>query len=478
MRWLFVAEWAVRLVMFVVIVTRKRSAAPALAWLAVVAFLPFLGALAYLLLGEVRLGRHRTDEYQRLIDTVSTSPALRRQFTTHGHAVLRGPYRLIDNLARAVGAREPRPGNRLELVEDPTDLFARLAADIDDADHHCHLLYYIADDWRDDPVTAAVASALMRAATRGVECRVLLDAAGSRRFLRGDTCRRLRVAGVSVVELLPVNAVRALAARIDVRNHRKLAVVDGRVGYVGSHNLTDPVYPGKEAFGDWLDISVRVQGPVVYDLQEVFLKDWAFSVGRLSADPMLFPPIDLSPDGVTASLLPTAPTMERSGLLDVIVQTLQLARERCVLTTPYFVPDDAILSAMRAAALRGVEVVLVVPKRGDNAVSQAAGRSHFGFLLDAGVQIWQYPGALLHAKTLTMDREFAILGSANLDARSFTLNFELALLVYDTDFASQLHYLQAEYLERAERVTKRSWAQRGPLRVLGDDVARLITPLL
>jgi cardiolipin synthase A/B len=478
MRWLFVAEWAVRLVMFVVIVTRKRSAAPALAWLAVVAFLPFLGALAYLLLGEVRLGRHRTYEYQRLMDTISGSPELRSQFARHGHATLRGPYRLIDNLARAVGAREPRPGNRIELVEAPIDLFARLAADIDGARHHCHLLYYIADDSLDDPATAGVAAALSRASNRGVKCRVLLDAAGSRQFLRGETCQRLRDAGVSVVELLPVNALRALAARIDVRNHRKLAVVDGRVGYMGSHNLTDAVYPGKEAFGDWVDVSVRAQGPVVYDLQEVFLKDWAFTAGALPADPLLFPPAEVAADGITASLLPTAPTTDRSGLLDVIIQTLQLARERCVLTTPYFVPDDAILHAMRAAALRGVEVVLVVPERGDHSVSQAAGRSHYGFLLEAGVQIWEYRGALLHAKTLTMDREFAILGSANLDARSFTLNFELALLVYDTDFASQLHYLQAEYLEQSERVTEVRWAERGALRVLGDDVARLITPLL
>lgn len=478
MRWLFVAEWAVRLIMFVVIVTRKRSAAPALAWLAVVAFVPFLGAMAYLLLGEVRLGRSRSAEYQRLVDTVSQSPELRRQFAQYGHVTLRGPYRLIDNLAGAVGAREPRPGTRIELVEDAADVFARLIADIDGSSHHCHLLYYIADDWNQDPVTNEVAAALIRATGRGVACRMLLDAAGSRRFLRGEVCRRLRAAGVAVVPMLPVSGLRALAARIDVRNHRKLAVVDGRVAYIGSHNLTDPIYPGKQAFGDWIDISARLEGPVVYDCQEVFLKDWAFSAGLLAADSGFFPTALVHAGGVAASLLPTVPTSGRSPLLDVIIQTLQLARHRCVLTTPYFVPDDALLTAMRAAALRGVEVVLVVPKRGDNALSQAAGRSHYGYLLEAGVEIREYPGGLLHAKTLTMDREFAILGSANLDARSFTLNYELALLVYDSDVASQLHYLQAEYVELAERVTASAWSRRGPVRVLGDNVARLITPLL
>ena len=188
--------------------------------------------------------------------------------------------------------------------------------------------------------------------------------------------------------------------------------------------------------------------------------------------------MDVEEDGVVASLLPTVPSLERTPLLDVILQTLQLARQRVVLTTPYFVPDDSILSAMRAASLRGVEVVLVIPKKSDHALTAAAGRSHYGYLLDVGVEVHEYPGALLHAKTLTMDREFAILGSANLDVRSFSLNFEMALLVYDTDFASELHYLQSEYLEKAESLTYQAWRKRSPLQRVADNVARLVTPLL
>lgn len=478
MRWLFVAEWVVRLLMFVVVVTRKRSTAPALAWLAVVAFVPFLGAIAYFLLGEVRLGRRRSARYQRLLDAVRTDPELRRQFAAAGQPALEGGYVTLASLAGGIGAREPRTGNRLELIDDAHALFARMAADIDAASHHCHLLFYIADDYLDDPLTLRVGEALIAARHRGVQCRLLLDATGSRRFLRGPLAQRLRRAGVSVRAALPVSALRAMAARLDLRNHRKLCVVDGRIGYMGSHNLTDPVYPGKEAFGEWMDASVRIEGPLVYDLQEVFLHDWAFSDRPLPPEPAFFPPAPWIEGGVAASLLPTAPSMDRAPLLDLILQTLHLARERVVLTTPYFVPDDSVLQAMRSAALRGVEVVLVVPKRGDHRLTQAAGRSHYAFLLDAGVQLWRYPGALLHAKTLTMDREFAILGSANLDVRSFSLNFELALLVYDTDFASQLHYLQSEYLEKAERVSAEAWSRRGGLRTFGDNVARLVTPLL
>ncbi len=479
MRWVFVAEWVVRLVMFLVIITRKRSVTAALGWLVVVAFLPFAGAVLYLMFGEVRLGHRRSREYESLVDAVQASPELRRQFQRLGTPELCEPYRTISRLACAVGALDPRPRNSMELANEPADLFGRMVADIDSAEHHCHLVFYIADDSDHDPITRAVADALVRARRRGVSCRLLLDASGSRRFLRGATCRRLRAGGVEVAAALPVNALRAMVARIDLRNHRKLAVIDGRVGYMGSHNLTDPVYPGKAAFGEWMDISVRVEGPVVYDIQETFLEDWAFNAGALPDDVAYFPPLDLPERGITASLLPTAPTRDRRApLLDVIVQTLQLARERVVLTTPYFVPDDALLAAMRTAALRGVEVVLVLPRRGDSKLTQAAGRSHYGYLLDAGVRILEYPGALLHAKTLTLDREFAILGSANLDVRSFSLNFELALLVYDTDFASQLHYLQEEYMEGADDVRPDAWARRGFLRTFGDNIARLTTPIL
>jgi cardiolipin synthase len=478
MRWLFVAEWVVRLVMFVVIVTRKRSANAALAWLAVVAFVPFLGAVAYLMFGEIRLGKRRSREYLHLREAMTLSPELRKQFARHGHASLAGRHRLLSNLAGAVGAREPRSGNRLELMDDPRQLFERMVEDIDGAEHHCHLLFYIADDYKNDAVTLAVSEALIRARQRGVDCRMLLDAAGSRRFLRGRLASRLRAAGVDVVAALPVNPFRGMVARLDLRNHRKLTVIDGHIGYVGSHNLTDPVYPGKEAYGDWMDASVRVSGPVVYDLQEVFLHDWAFSARTLAPDPSFFPPMDVATDGVTASLLPTAPSMDRTPLLDVILQTLQLARDRVVLTTPYFVPDDSMLAAMRAAALRGVEVVLVVPKKSDHALTAAAGRSHYGYLLDVGVRIHEYPGALLHAKTLTLDRKFAIVGSANLDVRSFSLNFELALLVYDANFASELHYLQSEYMDRAERLSYPAWRNRGPVQRVADNVARLVTPLL
>ncbi len=470
-----IAEWIVRLAMFVVVILRKRSAAAALAWLVVVAFVPFVGALAYFMFGEARLGIRRSLHYQRMEEALGRSPELLEQFRDVAQPELGEPHRTLARLSANTGGSEPLAGNDVELHADTGALFRAVVDDIDRAERHCHLLFYIAHD---DEVGRQVGEALVRARRRGVTCRMLLDAAGSRVFFRARLCRELREAGVEVVPLMPVSFLRASAPRIDLRNHRKLIVVDGRVAYTGSHNLSTPTYRGKERYGDWIDASVRVRGPVVHELQEVFLHDWVYSTGRRPDEEDVFPLYEHGERDVVAAVMATGPTTPEAPLMDVVVQTLHMAQSRVVLTTPYFVPEDGLLSAMRSAARRGVEVILVVPERSDQWIVQAAGRAHYGHLLRNNVMIYEYPGALLHAKTLTMDRQFAMMGSANLDVRSFQLNFELSLLVYDTDFASELHFLQTEYISRCHALDLERWRRRGPATILGDNVAKLVTPIL
>jgi cardiolipin synthase len=302
---------------------------------------------------------------------------------------------------------------------------------------------------------------------------------GSREFLRGPLCAELRAAGVEVAAALPVSLLRAAAARVDLRNHRKLAVLDGRVAYTGSHNVSMPIYPRKARYGAWVDATVRLEGPSVHDLQEVFLEDWHFATEKLPADDRLMPLIEgVPPANVPIQVLPTGPENRESPLADVLLQALRAARERVVLTTPYFVPDEAFVATLRSAAMRGVQVSIVVPKHSDHALAQAAGRSQYGYLLEAGVKVFEHTAGLLHSKTLTVDGQMAVIGSANLDVRSFLLNFELCVLVYDPDFASQLHFLQASYVDASEALTIGAWKARGRGRVLWDNTAKLMGPLL
>ena len=472
---LILAEWIVRLVMFVVIVMRKRAPAKALGWLTIVAFVPFAGTVAYFMLGELRLGRRRELEYTEFEDALAASPRLRQRLRDVYQPKLAERDQTLAHLVERVGGTPPYGGHDVELIGDTDALYRRVCDDIDRAWHHCHLLFYIAND---DAIGRAVADALIRAQERGVTCRLALDAAGSRVFLRSATAGRLREAGVAVIPLMPVSALRAAVARLDLRNHRKLVVIDGRVGYTGGHNLSTPRYPGKERFGDWIDVSVRISGPLVNELQEIFLHDLAFNGLEVAPEEEFFPS-GASMDGrVTGSLLPTGPILPELPLVDVITQAMSGALERVVLTTPYFVPNEAVLAALRSAALRGVEVVLVVPKRSDHGITQAAGRSQYGYLLEAGVQILEFDEGLLHAKTMTVDRDMAMISTANLDLRSFELNFELALLVFDSDFASELHYLQSDFIERSHALTLAEWAARPfPLR-LADNAAKLISPIL
>ncbi len=474
--YIYYAEWAARIVMSVVIVLRRGSPSTALAWLVVVLAMPIVGTVAYVLVGENRLGRKSSRLHRSVVEKLSR--ALGRTISEAHVATSDLPpaMRLISNLAEGLGAKPPVGSNDLALVQEAEDLAAQLVSDIETAADHCHLLYYI---FNVDSVGRRVGEALVRASGRGVQCRVLVDAVGSKVFLRSSLARDLQAAGVEVAGALPVNPFRAVFERLDLRNHRKLAIIDGRVGYVGSHNISEPLYPKKARFGAWVDASVRASGPAVRLLQELFIQDWCATGKQIELREELFPAVgDPRPGGIRVQILPSGPDQRDSPLERVILQALHVARERAVLTTPYFVPDEPLVDALTTAAKRGVDVSLVVPQKSDSLVAQAAGRSRYGDLLGAGLKIYEFRLGLLHAKTITIDGEFALIGTANLDIRSFLLNFEIALLVYDPDFVAQLHFLQQIYMEQSEPVTLEEWKRRGAFEIFADNVFKLMSPLL
>lgn len=470
---LFLGEFGVRagLIAFVLLRRPLRHSSAA-TWAVLIAAVPVGGVALYLFLGHNRLGSKRRREYADIrARTRGLSSSLDE---THPPPEIPPGLESIAMLAELVGGAAPREGNELELYTDADEWVDQLVRDIDAAEHHCHLLYYI---FLLDESGIAVADALERAAGRGVACRVLVDAVGARAFLASRLAARLSAAGVHVAAALPVRFPRALLSRFDLRNHRKIAVVDGHTAHSGSHNLADESFAPKPKYAPWVDATVRLRGPAARDLQEIFVVDWYSETGE-SLDGLLSRSPAPRPGGVPAQVIATGPGAQNEAMPLLIQASLQLAREEVVLTTPYFVPDEATVAALCTAARRGVRSTLVVPALNDSRLVHLASRSYYDKLLAANVQIHEYMGGLLHAKTISVDGEFSFVSSANIDRRSFELNFEVSLAVFDHAFADRLSAVHAEYLEQSRRVEPDDWNDRDRIQRLFQNAAGMLAPVL
>jgi cardiolipin synthase len=373
-------------------------------------------------------------------------------------------------LAANLAELKPVPGNTVCLLTDYQGSLDALLADIATARRHIHLLYYI---FSNDAVGRRVADALIAAAQRGVTCRLLMDAVGSKRALR-RLAPRLRAAGVEVHATMAVGLFRRNAARIDLRNHRKIAVIDGSIAYTGSQNIAEPHFipdcPNEE-------LVVRVTGPIVGQLQAALLVDRAVEIGEMLDDPALFP--DLPATGASAAqLLPSGPGYGRENAQELMVDLIHSAQQRVVITTPYFVPDEAFLQAMRTAVRRGAQVHLVVPARSNQFVTNLAQQSYYDELLEAGVFVHLYRPRFLHAKHLSIDDQVVLIGSSNIDIRSFALNAEVSLLIYDPAVVAELAKIQDRYFADSELLTREKWDQRSLLARTSQNIARLADSLL
>ncbi len=472
-------DWAIRVALSLRIVMVRRATQASIAWLAVVFFAPFIGGFVYLLIGENRLGVGRARRYAELTRGMDEQAvALWRRgidWTAGG--------RRYDHVARLCTAETHVPalgGNTLTILSSSERVLASMCEDIDKATRHCHVLTYI---WQVGGHADDVAAALIRAAGRGVVCRVLVDAHGGKAFVRSDRASKMREAGVEVVAALPVGALRMLFSRMDLRNHRKIVEIDGRVAYVGSQNINDERFrvARNPRIGPWIDATVRVEGPGAQALGLVFLKDWQLDTAEGADIEAFLPELEAAAgdDGAAVQVVATGPGSATPGMMQrAVLELIYAAREELILTTPYFVPGDAMTTALESAAQRGVEVSLIVPRRLDTPLVWRASNAHLEPLLEAGVRVYRHGRGLLHAKTITVDRDLALVGSANLDMRSFWLNFEVAMIIYDTDTASQLRVLQRQYIEESEPVYIEAWRRRGFVNRLIDNGARLLSPLL
>ncbi len=465
----FTAEWAVRLAM-IVIVPFRRSPEAAKGWLLLIFFEPVAGVLLYLLIGRPALPAWRMKQhaefialgrpvYERLARNVNIFHPDVGEALEHG-------VRLAENL----GDLPILGGNSAEILADYDGTIDRLVSDIDAAYDHVHLLFYIIGD---DAVSARVIDALARAVERGVSCRVLADSLGSRPAFR-SMLPRLDAAGIVAEETMRVGFFRRHTGRIDLRNHRKIAVIDGVIAYTGSQNLVDSTFKRGLTYEE---LNVRLCGPIALELQAVFADDWYVETSEFLGEPRYFPEPRIA-GTVPAQALPSGPGYPRENNQRLIVSLIHAANQRIVITMPYLVPDDALLQALQTSVLRGVDVTLVVPLQMDQVLVCLGQRSYYDDLLSSGVKICRYGRRFLHAKHVTIDDTIAWIGSSNLDIRSFSLNAEIVVLLYDGAICSRLKEEQLRHLAEGEMLTLQGWRARPGFMKVAENLARLLTPLL
>jgi cardiolipin synthase len=462
------AVWAI--VMAVVIVLQRRSPAATIAWMLVLAFLPIFGYVVYRLIGPQRLERKKLR--RRL------NRKLIEEATGALHEIeLESPMRHREQLAQiGIAAGEPPPlrATSIDLYCDGRGKYDAVIAAVDAAKHHVHIEYYI---WEPDQIGKRLRDRLVARAKDGIEVRVIVDSTGSHGARRGFF-KGLVAAGGEVSWFNPVSLFALRRRRADFRSHRKIVVCDGEVGFMGGMNVADA--QTSEFSGDtaWRDTHVRITGSTVRALQRVFVEDWAYSTDKvLPFEPPYFPN-PTGEGGEVVQIVSSGPDLATFSVHKMYFAAINQAAHRVWLTTPYFVPDEAILSAIVSAAMRGVDVRLIVPAKGDSRLVDLAARSYFPEVLEAGARLFEYTPRFVHAKTMVIDDDVAIVASANLDNRSFRLDFELAAVMYGHTLNQQLADAFTRDLEvcrevRSDAVERLTFFPR-----LFQAGARLLSPLL
>ncbi|MBB48881.1 MAG: cardiolipin synthase [Phycisphaerae bacterium] len=467
-------DFAIRVLLITFVLIRKsKQPQTALTWVILLMGLPILGFVLYGLFGEERFGYFRKKRHAAAVKRVDM-PGVHANSVAENRVALQMTSSQIASLAEQVSGSAPVSGNQITLLGDSERFVTMLSADIRAAEEEVHLLFFI---YLDDAAGQMVADAMIEAAKKGVVCRLLVDAVGSKRFLRSKLVHTMREHGIEVVGALPVNPIRMLFSRLDLRNHRKIAVIDGQIGYTGSNNLAEAAFAIKPDFAPWVDCSIRIDGPATKELQILFIEDWHFETGKLPEVPLNRQPKNRE-QGLPVQIIATGPNFYNEATTQIVQACIHQASHELVLTTPYFVPDETTIKNLCVCARRGVQTTLVVPARNDSWMVAAASRSNYEPLLNAGVDIHEFNGGLLHAKTITIDREIGVVMSANLDRRSFNLNFECGGIIYDSDFAVQLRDLQQSYIERSGRIEEHEWLKRGLARRVGNTLAGFLSPIL
>nr|WP_223193252.1 MULTISPECIES: phospholipase D-like domain-containing protein [Psychrobacter] len=516
----WVLHMSMMILMTLRIVSVQRNTGVAIAWVAILYVLPVIGLIAYILVGEPMIGnryRKRMLEAQLLIDNMAERERL---VFDQGQNLVAPHYKGVSHIGMRGTGFGIFTGHQMQLLTAPTIIFDQLIDDIHHAERTILMEFYIVYP---KGRVIDVLEALMKAAKRGVECHLLVDSVGSFNFFNAACYHELTAAGVVVHQSLPVGLFKTLFKRTDLRNHRKIVVIDEFIGYTGSFNLVDPkFFKQDKEVGQWIDVMIRsvsrepisiatamakvvvtdisaesndnlnalqkrlssytrklyMRHPTINDInRRVRVLSDAKMLTAAPTGAVFVPPMPVV-NNVTAQLIPSAPHLTSHVIYNTLVTIIHRANKRIQITTPYFVPDEALCGALVSAAKRGLEVTLIIPEKVDSFLVQHASQAYYQELLEAGVTIALFKAGLLHAKTVVIDDDYCLFGTVNIDMRSFYLNMEVSLAIYTKQMVKQVADCQEVYLQNCRFLGLKEWSQRHRGNVLFDNVIRLMSPLL
>lgn len=461
---LFLIVWVGTII---VVITENRNPVKTLAWVMVLVFLPVIGFILYIFFG---MDMRRTRIIgKRSLSKLSHKPLL--NFADYAVSTPPAPYEKLVNMMKRASFSYLLGDNKVKVFVDFPMMLQDMLRSIASAKHHIHVQFYI---FMDDAVGRFLRDVLIDKARQGVKVRLLYDDVGSWKA-KNRFFREMKEAGI---EVYPFGEVKfaALSQRVNYRNHRKVVIVDGEVGYIGGMNVAERYYKGV-SWGQWRDTHLRIDGMAVNALQMSFFVDWYYATRELVSNAVYFPKV--SRQGNTDMQIVTSyPMGEWKSIMQGLLQVISQSRRYLYIQTPYFLPTEPILMALRNAALAGVDVRLMVPRRGDSLLADLASHSYYKEAMTAGIKIYQYEAGYLHSKVVLADDNFVTVGSTNIDFRSFEHNFEINAFIYDPEVVREMKRIFIYDLEHSKRVVVSEWGKRPLWNRFWESLVRLLAPLL